>query len=154
MIDLIGLLLGFIASIPPAYDDYKDYLVSDLSWILYIPFIIYIVLKYWREFLSVYMVTDYILFIIISISFYSIDKILGKEFGEADIILFLLLIFYEPIINLGFGIPDYFIIIIVQNIYGALYGLYRKMRGLEDRIPLVAATPFTIATFILLTLEM
>jgi len=60
------------------------------------------------------------------------------EFGEADLILYLVLILYEPIINLGLLIPDYLIMIILINLLGSSYAIYRRIRGLDDKIPLVA----------------
>jgi len=153
MSDLIGFLLGLIASIPPAYDDYKDYLVNDLSWLLYPLFIAYIFFTYNTENFYLDVLVDFMLFVAISISFYLINRILGEEFGEADVILFFILIFYEPIINIGLGIPDYFIIIIVQNVIGILYVLYKYFLTKKIiKIPLVAMTPFSITTLFLLTI--
>jgi len=76
------------------------------------------------------------------------------EFGEADLILYLVLILYEPIINLGLLIPDYLIMIILINLLGSFYAMYRRIRGLDDRIPLVAfSLPSLLIIYLIIILK-
>jgi len=146
---MIEYIIGLLATIPSAYDDYIDYYVDDYNWIPYIPFILYNIFKYKDVFISATMFIDYFIYIVLLIS-YIIMRYKNILLGEADMILYFVLIFYEPIINLNLIIPDYIIIILTLNIIGLFYGLYKKIRYNDDKIPLVFMTPFAIITLYLL----
>ena len=136
---MIEYILGLITLIPPSIDDYKDYLVDDKSWLLSPLLLVYLLIQR-RLILNdlLYIIIDLIIYCIVFVPLYLILRIKNMEFGEADLILYLILILYEPIINLGLLIPDYLIMIILINLLGLIYGIYRRIRRLDDRIPLVA----------------
>jgi len=148
---VIEYIISILALIPVAYDDYKDFLVDDYSWLPFIPAIPFI-LYYSKELNLNLLFIDIIIYIIVFIPTYFILKKFGKEFGEADLILYFILIFYEPLINLGFPIPDYLFIILAVNIIGVIYGSVKKFLTGDERIPLIAMSLPAIVILELITI--
>jgi len=148
---VIEYIISILALIPAAYDDYKDFLVDDYSWLPFIPAIPFM-LYYSRGFKLNILLIDIVIYTIVFIPTYFILKKFGKEFGEADLILYFILIFYEPLINLGLLIPDYLFIILSVNIIGVVYGSVKKILTGDERIPLIAMSLPAIVILELITI--
>lgn len=152
---MIEYILGLLVLIPPAIDDYKDYLVSDWSWVPTLILLGYLI--YRRDLVmldQLYIIMDFIMYLIVFIPLYLILKHKNMEFGEADLILYLVLIMYEPIINLRLLMPDYLVLILIINVLGLIYGSYQRIRGKEDKVPLVAMSlPALILSYIIILIK-
>lgn len=140
MKDLILFFLP-LSLIPPAIDDLLDYYVDDFTWVPTIPIIIYVLIVSPEALLG-----PLLIFSSIIIPLYLISRREGEMFGEGDLLLYFIYMFYAVLMG---GTLHYIILILLTNIYGFIFYLVRMLWGNREKvIPLIFLSPFSVFTTI------
>lgn len=140
MNNLILLFLP-LSLLPPAIDDLLDYYVDDVTWIPSIPLIIYALSMGLDK-----LVGPLLIYLTVIIPLYLILRRKGETFGEGDLILYFIYMFYSVLMG---GILHYILLILFTNVYGFIFYLIRMSWGIrEDVIPLIFLSPFSVFTTI------
>lgn len=138
MKDLILFFLP-LSLIPPAIDDLLDYYVDDFTWIPTIPIIIYTLITSPSALLG-----PLFIFLTIITPLYLISRKEGEMFGEGDLLLYFIYMFYAVLMG---GILHYILLILLTNIYGFMFYLLRMIWGNREKvIPLIFLSPFSVFT--------
>jgi len=140
MKDLVIFFLP-LSLIPPAIDDLLDYYVDDFTWVPTIPIIIYVLIVSPEALLG-----PLLIFSSIIIPLYLISRREGEMFGEGDLLLYFIYMFYAVLMG---GTLHYIILILLTNIYGFIFYLVRMLWGNREKvIPLIFLSPFSVFTTI------
>jgi len=142
----LTLLFLPLSLLPPAIDDLLDYYVDDITWVPCIPFIIYALITGLDKIFG-----PLFLFLTLVVPLYLISRREGEMFGEGDLILYFIYVFYSVLMG---GVIHYIFLILFTNIYGFIFYVIRMAWGIrENVIPLIFLSPFSVFTtmFILVT---
>jgi len=127
-----------LSLVPAALDDFVDYYVDDFMWLPTIPVVIYSLTHFPFR---VVEITPF--YIVIFIPVYIVLNRLGEGFGEGDMILYFLYIFYASVFG---GLAAYLMLVLMTNTIGLFIPYLRRLLGLEgSAIPLISAGPAAIA---------
>ena len=138
MSELILLFLP-LSLLPPAIDDLLDYYVDDVTWIPSIPFIVYALLVGLDK-----LVGPLFIFLTLVVPLYLISRREGEMFGEGDLILYFIYVFYSVLMG---GVLHYIFLILFTNIYGFIFYVIRVLWGIKENvIPLIFLSPFSVFT--------
>ncbi len=138
MSELILLFLP-LSLLPPAIDDLLDYYVDDVTWIPTIPFIVYALMVDPEK-----LVGPLFIFLTLVVPLYLISRKEGEMFGEGDLILYFIYMFYAVLMG---GVLHYIFLILFTNIYGFLFYVLRMAWGVKENvIPLIFLSPFSVFT--------
>ncbi len=138
MSELILLFLP-LSLLPPAIDDLLDYYVDDVTWVPSIPFIVYALLVGLDK-----LVGPLFIFLTLVVPLYLISRREGEMFGEGDLILYFIYVFYSVLMG---GVLHYIFLILFTNIYGFIFYVIRMFWGIKENvIPLIFLSPFSVFT--------